>query len=442
MSIEVKVPQLPESVADATLVAWHKKPGDPVSRDENLVDLETDKVVLEVPAPADGVIKQIVAADGAVVTSGQLLAILEPGTAAAGTAPAGAQTAKTPAAAPKTAAPKATPPPPAPAQARAATPAPPPAATGAASQSPTSANKMGPAVRKLVEEHDLDPTAIAGSGREGRITKGDVLDYIADHQATTVGIEHDVLSRAGVSEPEPAPAGGVSRNEHRVAMTRLRARIAERLLQAQQQAAMLTTFNEVDMTAVMALRQRYQEPFTAKHGIKLGFMSFFVKAAVDALRQYPLLNASVDGNDIVYHEFFDIGVAVSTDRGLVVPVLRNAEATGLAAIEQAIRDFGDRARKGALQMEELTGGTFTITNGGIFGSLMSTPILNPPQSGILGMHKIQPRPVVVEDKIEARPMMYLALTYDHRIVDGREAVQFLVHVKDLIEDPARLLLDI
>jgi len=255
-----------------------------------------------------------------------------------------------------------------------------------------------------------------------------------------------VLNRAGVKEPAPQPTSsggsGGSRNEHRVAMTRLRARIAERLLQAQQQAAMLTTFNEVDMTAVMALRQRYQEQFTAKHGIKLGFMSFFVKAAIEALRQYPVLNASVDGNDIIYHEFFDVGVAVSTDRGLVVPVLRNAEAIGFGVIEQTIRDFGERARKGALQMEELTGGTFTITNGGIFGSLMSTPILNPPQSGILGMHKIQERPMVVGGKIEARPMMYLALTYDHRIVDGREAVQFLVHVKDLLEDPARLLLEI
>jgi 2-oxoglutarate dehydrogenase E2 component (dihydrolipoamide succinyltransferase) len=303
---------------------------------------------------------------------------------------------------------------------------------------------MGPAVRKLVEEHDLDPSSIAGSGREGRITKGDVLEYIADHQATTVGIEHDIVSRAGVTQPEPtvAPAGGVSRNEHRVAMTRLRARIAERLLQAQSQAAMLTTFNEVDMTAVMALRQRYQEPFTAKHGIKLGFMSFFVKASIEALRLFPALNASVDGNDIIYHEFFDIGVAVSTDRGLVVPVLRNVEAMGLAPIENSIRDFGERARKGALQMEELTGGTFTITKGGIFGSMMSTPILNPPQSGILGMHKIQQRPMVVDGKIEARPMMYLALTYDHRIVDGREAVQFLVHVKDLIEDPSRILLEI
>jgi len=440
VSIEVKVPQLPESVADATLVAWHKKAGDSVRREENLVDLETDKVVLEVPAPADGIIKEIVAAGGAVVTSGQVLAILEPGVVAAA-APA-AKTAPAPAPA-KPAAPKPAPAP-APAPPAAAPAASAPAAVAAAlaaERSTASANKMGPAVRKLVEEHDLDPTAIAGSGREGRITKGDVLDYIADHQATTVGIEQDVLNRAGVGDEAPQ-GGGTARVEQRVAMTRLRARIAERLLQAQQQAAMLTTFNEVDMTAVMALRQRYQEQFTAKHGIKLGFMSFFVKAAIEALRIYPVLNASVDGTDIVYHEFFDIGVAVSTDRGLVVPVLRNAELMGLGPIESKIRDFGERARKGALQMDELTGGTFTITNGGIFGSMMSTPILNPPQSGILGMHKIQQRPMVIDGKIEPRPMMYLALTYDHRIVDGREAVQFLVHVKDLLEDPARVLLEV
>jgi 2-oxoglutarate dehydrogenase E2 component (dihydrolipoamide succinyltransferase) len=437
VSIEVKVPQLPESVADATLVAWHKKAGDAVRREENLVDLETDKVVLEVPAPADGVIKEIVANDGAVVTSGQLLAILEPG--AAGASPSAAKekpsTAAKAAPAQKAAAEAPTPP-------RAAAAA--PAAPTAHARSSASASKLGPAVRKLVEEHDLDPGSIAGSGREGRITKGDVLDYIADHQATHVGIEHDV-SRSPVAKQSPAPqlsGQGGARDERRVPMTRLRARIAERLLQAQQQAAMLTTFNEVDMTAVMALRQRHQEQFTATHGIKLGLMSFFVKASVEALRHFPVLNASVDGDDIIYHEFFDIGVAVSTDRGLVVPVLRNAEAIGFAAIEQKIRDFGERARKGSLQMEELTGGTFTITNGGIFGSLMSTPILNPPQSGILGMHKIQERAVVVDGKIEARPMMYLALTYDHRIVDGREAVQFLVHVKDLLEDPARLLLEI
>jgi 2-oxoglutarate dehydrogenase E2 component (dihydrolipoamide succinyltransferase) len=448
VGIEVKVPQLPESVADATLVAWHKKAGEAVRREENLVDLETDKVVLEVPAPVDGVIKEIVAADGAVVTSGQVLAILEPGAAAAAptpkaTAPAPAPKSATPAAKPAAMAPAAAKPvaPPAESGSAAAPPAARAPGTADAARPGVSANKMGPAVRKLVEEHDLDPASIAGSGREGRITKGDVLEYIADHQATHVGIEHDLGQHAGVAGQEPQRVGP-SRNEQRVAMTRLRTRIAERLLQAQSQAAMLTTFNEVDMTAVMALRQRYQEPFTAKHGIKLGFMSFFVKAAIEALRQFPVLNASVDATDIVYHEFFDIGVAVSTDRGLIVPVLRNAEAIGLGPIEQSIRDFGERARKGALQMDELTGGTFTITNGGIFGSLMSTPILNPPQSGILGMHKIQPRPVVVDGKVEPRPMMYLALTYDHRLVDGREAVQFLVHVKDVIEDPARLLLEI
>ena len=434
MSIEVKVPQLPESVADATLVAWHKKAGETVRREENLVDLETDKVVLEVPAPVDGVLKQIVAADGAVVTSGQVLALLEPGEVASAAAPkpAAAKAAPAPAAKP------ASTPAPAPAKPAPSVVPAPPAAAGAAAQ-PGAANRMGPAVRKLVEEHDLDPASIAGSGREGRISKGDVLNYIADHQATTVGLDPEA-AKAAVRQPQPA--GGLVRAEQRVAMTRLRARIAERLVHAQQTAAMLTTFNECDMTAVMALRQRYQEPFQARHGIKLGFMSFFVKACIEALRQFPLLNAAIDGNDVVYHEFFDIGVAVSTDRGLIVPVLRNAELLGLGQIEHAIRDYGERARSGGLQMEELTGGTFTITNGGIFGSLMSTPILNPPQSGILGMHKIQERPVVVNGKIEARPMMYLALTYDHRIVDGREAVQFLVAVKDHIEDPARLLLQI
>jgi 2-oxoglutarate dehydrogenase E2 component (dihydrolipoamide succinyltransferase) len=445
VSIEVKVPELPESVADATLVAWHKKAGETVRRDENLVDLETDKVVLEVPAPADGVLREIVAADGAVVTSGQVLAVLEPGavTAAVPAQPATASAAAAPAA--KPAAPSARPASLPPAAKPAAAPIPArttsPPATLPAARASASANRMGPAVRKLVEEHDIDPAAILGSGHEGRITKGDVLEYLADHQATTVGIESDVLSRAGVADQEPQQVGP-SRTEQRVPMTRLRARIAERLLQAQQQAAMLTTFNEVDMTAVMALRQRYQEAFTARHGVKLGFMGFFVKASVEALRQFPLVNASIDGNDIVYHEFFDIGVAVSTDRGLVVPVLRNAELSGLAGIERSIRDFGERARSGGLQMEELTGGTFTITNGGIFGSLMSTPILNPPQSGILGMHKIEQRPVVIDGKIEARPMMYLALSYDHRIVDGREAVRFLVHIKDLIEEPSRLLLEI
>ena len=440
MSIEVKVPVLPESVSDATIATWHKKAGDTVRRDENLLDLETDKVVLEVPSPVDGVLKELKFKQGDTVTSQQVIAVIEEGAVAA----ASAQPAKPAIAAPPASA----------AAAKPATPAPRPVAPAPVAARPESAlvvaraagassNRMGPAVRKLVEEHDIDPTAIAGSGREGRITKGDVLDYLADHQATTVGIEHDVLTRAGVTAQDAQPqVSGPSRAEQRVPMTRLRARIAERLLQAQQQAAMLTTFNEVDMTAVMALRQRYQESFTAKHGVKLGFMGFFVKASVEALRQFPLVNASIDGSDIVYHEFFDIGVAVSTDRGLVVPVLRNAEFAGVAEVERSIRDFGERARKGGLQMEELTGGTFTITNGGIFGSLMSTPILNPPQSGILGMHKIQQRPMVVDGKVEARPMMYLALTYDHRIVDGREAVQFLVHIKDLIEDPSRLLLEV
>jgi 2-oxoglutarate dehydrogenase E2 component (dihydrolipoamide succinyltransferase) len=449
LSIEVKVPQLPESVADATLVAWHKKPGETVRREENLVDLETDKVVLEVPAPADGVLKQIVAADGAVVTSGQVLALLEPGEARTAQSPTAAKPAPSTTAL-KTAATAAPPPASRPSAVASAVAQPEVVRSAAAPRGPTppsagsgpartaAANRMGPAVRKLVEEHDLDPAAIAGSGREGRITKGDVLDYIADHQATTVGIDHEPARKGGPREAELR----VERNEQRVAMTRLRARIAERLVQAQRTAAMLTTFNECDMTAVMALRQRYQDQFQARHGIKLGFMSFFVKACIEALRQFPVLNASIDDNDIIYHEFFDVGVAVSTDRGLVVPVLRDAERLSLGQIEQAIRDFGERARTGALQMEELTGGTFTITNGGIFGSLMSTPILNPPQSGILGMHKIQQRPVVVDGKIEARPMMYLALTYDHRIVDGRDAVQFLVAVKDHIEDPARLLLQV
>jgi 2-oxoglutarate dehydrogenase E2 component (dihydrolipoamide succinyltransferase) len=451
VSIEVKVPQLPESVSDATLIAWHKKAGEAVRRDENLVDLETDKVVLEVPAPADGVLREIIATDGAVVTSGQVLAVLEPGEAGAQPQPAAepkaaaaqAAPAAKPAAAPKPAAAA-----PKPAPAPKAAPAAPAAAArgnGPAAAAKEASQRMGPAVRKLVEEHDLDPASIQGSGREGRITKGDVLDYIADHQATTVGITYEPPATPPpqpTSAPAPAAALRPQRAEHRAPMTRLRARIAERLLEAQQSAAMLTTFNEVDMSAVSALRHRHQESFQKRYDIKLGFMSFFVKACVEALREFPLLNASIDGRDIVYHEYFDVGVAVSTDRGLVVPVLRNAEQMSFADIERTIRDFGERARSGALQMEELTGGTFTITNGGIFGSLMSTPILNPPQSGILGMHKILERPVVVDGAVVARPMMYLALTYDHRIVDGREAVQFLVHVKEQLEDPARLMLQV
>jgi 2-oxoglutarate dehydrogenase E2 component (dihydrolipoamide succinyltransferase) len=404
MTIEVRVPQLPESVADATLVAWHKKPGDTVSRDENLVDLETDKVVLEVPAPAAGVIKELKAQNGATVTSGQLLAILEEGAAAA-TAPAAT--------------------------------APRPAAKSSAKEEPAaaaktaSAEKLAPSVRRLVEEHHLDAGAIEGSGRDGRITKSDVLSHLAP-KAPAVA--------AASQAPALVPSAG--RGERRVAMTRLRTRIAERLIQAQSTAAMLTTFNEVDLKAVNELRARYKDRFEKEHGARLGFMSFFVKAAIEALRRFPLVNASVDGSDIVYHEYYDIGVAVSTDRGLIVPVLRDADALSFGEIEKAVVGYANRAREGSLTLEELTGGTFTITNGGVFGSLLSTPILNMPQSAILGMHKIQERPVVVGGEIAVRPMMYLALTYDHRLIDGREAVQFLVAVKDALEDPARLLLQV
>ena len=409
MTIEVRVPQLPESVADATLVAWHKKPGDSVNRDENLVDLETDKVVLEVPAPSAGVIRELKVQNGAVVTSGQVLALLEEGAAAGAPAPAAAVTA--PAAA--------TPPAPA-----------------AESKPGGSAEKLAPAVRRLVEEHKLEPAAIAGSGRDGRITKGDVLSHLGGKGDGRV----PAAAPAAPAAAAVAPAG--ARGERRVPMTRLRARIAERLVEAQATAAMLTTFNEVDLKAVNELRARHKERFEKAHGARLGFMSFFVKASIEALRRFPLVNASVDGTDIVYHEYYDIGVAVSTDRGLIVPVLRNADALGFGEIEQAVVGYANRAREGSLTIEELTGGTFTITNGGVFGSLLSTPILNAPQSAILGMHKIQERPVVIDGQVVARPMMYLALTYDHRIVDGRDAVQFLVAVKDALEDPARLLLQV
>jgi len=409
MSIEVRVPQLPESVADATLVAWHKKPGDAVNRDENLVDLETDKVVLEVPAPTAGIIKELKVQNGAVVTSGQLLALLEEGAAAAAPAPAASVTA--PAAA--------TPPAPA-----------------ADAKTGGGAEKLAPSVRRLVEEHRLEPGAIAGSGRDGRITKGDVLSHLGSKA------DGPVTAAAPATPAAPASAPTGARGERRVPMTRLRARIAERLVQAQATAAMLTTFNEVDLKAVNELRARYKERFEKAHGARLGFMSFFVKASIEALRRFPLVNASVDGTDIVYHEYYDIGVAVSTDRGLIVPVLRNADALGFGEIEQAVVGYANRAREGSLTIEELTGGTFTITNGGVFGSLLSTPILNAPQSAILGMHKIQERPVVIDGQVVVRPMMYLALTYDHRIVDGRDAVQFLVAVKDALEDPARLLLQV
>jgi 2-oxoglutarate dehydrogenase E2 component (dihydrolipoamide succinyltransferase) len=407
MSIEVKVPQLPESITDATLVAWHKQPGEPVGRDENLVDLETDKVVLEVPAPAAGVIKELKVQNGATVTSGQVLAILEEGAGAAAPQPAAAQ--------PAAAQPQAS------AESKAA-----------------AAAKLAPAAKRMVEEHKLDAGQIAGSGRDGRISKGDVIQHMAGSKEAAPVKPAAAKPAAAVKLPSPAGA----RAEQRVPMTRLRARIAERLIQAQSTAAMLTTFNEVDLTAVNDIRGRYKDKFEKKHGVKLGFMSFFVKAAIEALRRFPAVNASLDGNDIVYHEFYDIGVAVSTDRGLMVPVLRNAELMSFAEIEVAVGAYAQKARDGSITLEELSGGTFTLTNGGVFGSLMSTPILNPPQVAILGMHKIQERPMVLDGEIKVRPMMYLALTYDHRIVDGRESVQFLVAIKEALEDPARLLLQL
>lgn len=405
MSIEIKVPQLPESVTDATLVSWHKKPGEAVSRDENLVDLETDKVVLEVPAPSAGVIKELKVENGATVTSGQVLAILEAGEGVAA-APAAKSEAKVEAASAEKAA----------------------AAAG---------GKLAPAAKRMVEEHKLDATQIAGSGRDGRVSKGDVIQHMAGKPAPA-----EAKAPAAKAPAVKLPAAVGSRNEQRVPMTRLRARIAERLIQAQSTAAMLTTFNEVDLTAVNEIRARYKDKFEKAHGVKLGFSSFFIKAAIEALRKFPAVNASIDGNDVVYHEYYDFGVAVSTERGLMVPVIRNAEALSFAELEQAVGDYAKKARDGSISLEELTGGTFTITNGGVFGSLMSTPILNPPQVAILGMHKIQERPMVVDGEIKIRPMMYLALTYDHRIVDGRESVQFLVAIKEALEDPARLLLQL
>jgi 2-oxoglutarate dehydrogenase E2 component (dihydrolipoamide succinyltransferase) len=412
MSIEVRVPQLPESVADATLIAWHKQPGDAVNRDENLADLETDKVVLEVPAPVSGVIAELKVESGTVVRSGDLLAVLTEGVAATAARPVAA----------------------APAAASAPASAAEPATT--APRKDDGAGKLSPAVRRLVEENKLDPGQIPGTGRDGRITKADVVQHLSD-AAVATAVPHPAPS--AVAAPLAARAGRV---DQRVPMTRLRARIAQRLVEAQSTQALLTTFNEVDMQALNEVRGRYKEAFEKKHGVRLGFMAFFVKACVEALRRFPVVNASVEGNDIVYHEYYDVGVAVSTDRGLIVPILRDADVLGFADIERAVNEYAVKARQGSITIEELTGGTFSITNGGVFGSLMSTPIVNAPQSAILGMHKIQERPVVVGGQIVVRPMMYLALTYDHRIVDGREAVQFLVAVKEAIEDPARLLLQV
>jgi 2-oxoglutarate dehydrogenase E2 component (dihydrolipoamide succinyltransferase) len=397
MSTEVKVPVLPESVADATVTSWHKQPGDTVRRDENLVDLETDKVVLEVPSPVDGVVKKILRDSGETVINGEVLGVIEEGEVAA-----------EPPAKPATAEPGDEAPAPEPAD---EAPAPEPVAG-------TDTAKLSPAARRVAEEENADVSQVTGTGRGGRITKGDVIQHV----------------RGGVQ--------AAARPEERVKMTRLRSTIAARMKEAQNTAAILTSFNEVDLQAVMDIRRKYKEAFEKEHGVKLGLMSFFVKAVVDALRKHPVVNASLEGDEIIYHGYQDIGIAVSTDRGLMVPVLRDAGQMSLADVEHAIRDFAVRARDGSIKLEELQGGTFSITNGGTFGSLLSTPLLNPPQSAILGMHTIKERPAVVDGEIVARPMMYIALSYDHRIIDGKDAVLFLVAVKEALEDPARMLLNL
>ncbi|MGN5517573.1 2-oxoglutarate dehydrogenase complex dihydrolipoyllysine-residue succinyltransferase [Halopseudomonas sp. Lyrl_26] len=411
MAIEIKAPTFPESVADGTVATWHKQPGDAVKRDELLVDIETDKVVLEVLAEADGVLGEIIKGEGETVLSAELLGTLNAGATAAPKAEAAA--------------------------------APAPAAAPAAAAQADSAEEplLNPAARKLAEENGLDPAQIKGTGKGGRVTKEDVLNAIEAKKAAPAA--------APAAKPAAAPSassvvlGEGDRIEKRVPMTRLRARIAERLVDAQSSMAMLTTYNEVNMKPIMDLRKKYKDLFEKKHnGVRLGFMSFFVKAATEALKRFPEVNASIDGKDIVYHGYQDIGVAVSSDRGLVVPVLRNTEFMNLAQIEGTIAEFGRKARDGKLSMEEMTGGTFTISNGGVFGSLLSSPIVNPPQAAILGMHKIQERPMAVDGQVVILPMMYLALSYDHRLIDGKEAVSFLVAIKDLLEDPARMLLDI
>ncbi len=385
MTLEIKVPPLSESISEATLLVWHKKEGERVKQGENLIDLETDKIVLELPAPRDGVLTRILKADGATVAAGEVIAWFDADSRAV-TAPA-----------------------------------------------PGIAPPVSPSARKLAAEHAIDSGAIPGSHRGGRVTKDDVQAWLDTHA---------VENNAPAAPPSPVDLSADGRPEQRVPMTRLRVRVAERLVEAQRTAAILTTFNEVNMQPVIELRQRYKDKFDQEYGIKLGFMSFFVKAASTALKKFPIVNASVEGSDIVYHGYFDVGIAVGTERGLVVPVLRNADQLSFADIERGIADFARKAKDGKLTIAELSGGTFTVTNGGIFGSLLSTPIINPPQSAILGMHAIKERPIAENGQVVIRPMMYLALSYDHRLVDGREAVQFLVAVKDELEDPARLLLEI
>ena len=406
--MDIKAPAFPESIAEGTVAVWHKSPGEPIRRDDLLVDIETDKVVLEVVAPADGQVTRIVKQEGDIVVSEELLAVFEAGAVSTPEVPV------------QEAVPRA-----------------------------AEAVSASPAARKLADEKGLDIARVQGTGRDGRITKDDVAQYVVEERPTPPPPGRAPKAAAAAAGPQPPlapefdPQGVAERVERRVPMTRLRASIARRLVAAQQNAAMLSTFNEVDMSPVMALRRKYQEEFQARHnGTRLGFMSFFVRACVEALKRFPAVNASIDGDDIVYHGYYDIGVAVSTERGLVVPVVRDADALGMAQIEDQINEYGDKAQSGKLTIEEISGGTFTLSNGGVFGSLLSTPILNPPQTGILGMHKVQERPVVQDGEIVVRPMMYLALSYDHRLIDGSDAVRFLVAIKRLLEDPARILLEL
>ena len=414
--IEVKVPQLSESVAEATLLTWHKKVGQAVARDENLVDVETDKVVLELPAPAAGVITQIIKGDGSTVVAGEVIAMLDTEASAGASAPAAAAPAAV-ASAP---------------------------AAAAAPASNSAAGVAMPAAAKILAENGLSAGAVDGTGKDGRVTKGDALNAVANKAAPAVApLAAPVATKPALQQvAAPVAANLGDRPEERVPMSRLRARIAERLVQSQSTNAILTTFNEVNMAPVMDLRNKYKDKFEKEHGVKLGFMSFFVKAAVAALKKYPILNASVDGNDIVYHGYFDIGIAVGSPRGLVVPILRNADQMTIAEIEKKIGEFGAKAKDGKLTLDDLTGGTFSISNGGTFGSMLSTPIINPPQSAILGVHATKDRAVVENGQIVIRPMNYLAMSYDHRIIDGREAVLGLVAMKEALEDPARLLLDL
>jgi 2-oxoglutarate dehydrogenase E2 component (dihydrolipoamide succinyltransferase) len=422
--VEVKVPALAESVTEATLLNWHKQVGDHVKRGDNLIDLETDKVTLEVTAPEDGVVKQIVKPSGETARSNEVLAIIdtEAPNPSSSQAPE-PQKKEVDTEVPRSSAPKA----PEPQK-------PEPQKKEAANEE----TKLSPAVRKLVAEHGIEPATLPASGKQGRLTKGDVLAYLSN--PTTIPEQGPKTPSPEPLAPPPSPPS--ERPERRVAMTRLRRRAAERLLAAQQENAILTTFNEVNMQAVIALRDRYRQAFEKQHDIKLGFMSFFVRATVEALKRFPIINASVDGDDIVYHDYYDLGIAVASARGLVVPVIRDADRLSFAEVEQRIQKLVEKARDSSLTLEDLTGGTFTITNGGIFGSLLSTPILNPPQSAILGMHRVQDRPVAENDQVVIRPMMYLALSYDHRIIDGREAISLLVTIKEQLEDPGRMLLQI